>query len=76
MKRVYARGGVAERLNALVLKTSVRASVPGVRIPPPPRNSLGRLLGAFVVYRGYVFEFWPSIEMYWTSFCPQALYYV
>ena len=22
------------------------------RTPPPPRNSLGRLLGAFVVYRG------------------------
>ncbi len=29
-------GQVAERLNALVLKTSVRASVPWVRIPPCP----------------------------------------
>ena len=29
-------GGVAERTNATVLKTVVRASVPGVRIPPPP----------------------------------------
>ena len=30
------RGGMAEWLNALVLKTSERASVPGVRIPVPP----------------------------------------
>ena len=29
-------GGVAEWLNAAVLKTVERASVPGVRIPPPP----------------------------------------
>ena len=29
-------GGVAERSNALVLKTRVRASGPRVRIPPPP----------------------------------------
>ncbi len=29
-------GGVAEWLNAAVLKTVVRESVPWVRIPPPP----------------------------------------
>ena len=29
-------GGVAERLKATVLKTVVRATVPGVRIPPSP----------------------------------------
>ena len=29
-------GGVAERLNAPVLKTGVGASPPWVRIPPPP----------------------------------------
>ena len=55
-KRVYARGGVAERLNALVLKTSIPSRVSGVRIPPPPRNSLERLLGAFVVYGGIYIE--------------------
>lgn len=32
----YAAGGVAERLNASVLKTDVLERVPGVRIPPPP----------------------------------------
>ena len=31
-------GGVAERLNALVLKTSILERVSGVRIPPPPQN--------------------------------------
>ena len=31
-------GGVAEWLNALVLKTSVPSRVPGVRISPPPPN--------------------------------------
>ncbi len=29
-------GGVAERLNALVLKTSIPSRVSRVRIPPPP----------------------------------------
>ncbi len=29
-------GGVAERLNAPVLKTGIRESVSRVRIPPPP----------------------------------------
>ena len=33
------RGGVAERLNALVLKTSRGESLSGVRIPPPPPHS-------------------------------------
>src|ERR1700685_2002070 len=34
---IRAPGGVAERLNATVLKTVVRATpVPRVRIPPPP----------------------------------------
>ncbi len=33
-----ALGGVAERLNASVLKTEVLATVPGVRIPPPPQS--------------------------------------
>ena len=33
---IYKCGWVAEWLNALVLKTSERASVPGVRIPPHP----------------------------------------
>lgn len=32
-------GGVAERLNASVLKTDVLVRVPGVRIPPPPLNN-------------------------------------
>ena len=37
------RGGVAERLNAAVLKTVVRATpVPWVRIPPPPPVRLRR----------------------------------
>ena len=31
-------GGVAERLNAPVLKTGVLERVPGVRIPPPPQR--------------------------------------
>ena len=33
-------GGVAEWLNALVLKTSVSSRAPGVRIPPPPQLAL------------------------------------
>jgi hypothetical protein len=35
-------GGVPERLNGAVSKTVVRASVPRVRIPPPPLLWLGR----------------------------------
>lgn len=35
-KEAACCGGVAEWLNAAVLKTVERASVPGVRIPPPP----------------------------------------
>src|SRR5438309_6792444 len=33
----YCIGGVAERLNAAVLKTAEAARLPWVRIPPPPR---------------------------------------
>ena len=33
-------GGVAERFIAPVLKTDVRESVPGVRIPPPPPRKI------------------------------------
>ena len=36
VETVARRGGVAEWLNAAVLKTVERANVPGVRIPPPP----------------------------------------
>ena len=32
----YSSGGVVEWFKALVLKTSVSARVPWVRIPPPP----------------------------------------
>lgn len=32
----YKQGGVPERLIGAVLKTVERASVPWVRIPPPP----------------------------------------
>jgi hypothetical protein len=35
---------VAERLNALVLKTSVGESLPWVRIPPPPPQNSFNLL--------------------------------
>ena len=31
-------GGVPERLKGPVLKTGVRETVPGVRIPPPPSS--------------------------------------
>ncbi|MEY4933735.1 MAG: hypothetical protein RIS64_94 [Bacteroidota bacterium] len=35
----YKNGGMAEWFNAAVLKTAVRESAPGVRIPvPPPCN--------------------------------------
>ena len=37
-------GGVAEWLKALVSKTSVRETVPGVRISPPPHLKLPLLL--------------------------------
>ena len=40
-KEASCCGGVAEWLNAAVLKTVERASVPGVRIPPPPPPSQG-----------------------------------
>ena len=44
-------GGVPERLIGAVLKTVVRASVPWVRIPPPPpfRKSLKRLFFSMVL---------------------------
>ncbi len=35
------KGGVAERLNAPVLKTGIRFGVSRVRIPPPPLAALG-----------------------------------
>jgi hypothetical protein len=38
-------GGVAERLNAPVLKTGWPARVTGVRIPPPPLGQAGRRPG-------------------------------
>lgn len=41
----YYNGGVAERLNASVLKTDVLVRVPGVRIPPPPLYSTGTTNG-------------------------------
>ena len=33
---MYPRGGMRERLKRVVLKTTVRETVPGVRIPLPP----------------------------------------
>ena len=47
-------GGVPERLIGAVLKTVERASVPWVRIPPPPpfRKSLKRLFFSVCEYRG------------------------
>ena len=41
-------GGVPERLIGAVLKTVERASVPWVRIPPPP-NLKATLKGGFLV---------------------------
>ena len=41
-------GGVAEWSNALVLKTSVRESVPWVRIPPPPPLTI--ILSFYIIY--------------------------
>lgn len=42
VKMMRLVGGLAERLNALVLKTSEGASPPRVRIPdPPPRDTNG-----------------------------------
>ena len=36
------RGGMRERLKRVVLKTTVRETVPGVRIPlPPPETQAG-----------------------------------
>ena len=46
-KNVYiicGSGGVAEWLNAPVLKTDVGESLPWVRIPPPPPQFLSKLL--------------------------------
>ena len=43
--RKYSRGGMREWLKRAVLKTAVRETVPGVRIPVPPPSSL-----AFAVY--------------------------
>ena len=40
-----ALGGVREWLNRAVSKTVVRATVPRVRIPPPPLSALERVLG-------------------------------
>jgi hypothetical protein len=42
-ERRESRGGMAERLMAMVLKTIVAATSPGVRIPlPPPATHEGR----------------------------------
>ena len=49
-------GGVPERLIGAVLKTVERASVPWVRIPPPPpfRKSLKRLFfSAFLEFQNF-----------------------
>jgi hypothetical protein len=40
IKAVKSLGGMAERLNALVLKTSIGESLSGVRIPLPPHKKL------------------------------------
>ncbi len=68
----YPCGGVAEWLNAPVLKTGVHGSVPGVRIPPPPpfwklsRNiilgyisadTIGRLIKISFSYQEPVYKF-------------------
>lgn len=45
----YAAGGVAERLNASVLKTDVLERVPGVRIPPPPLANSNIMPETFVL---------------------------
>ena len=45
-------GGVPERLIGAVLKTVVRASVPWVRIPPPP-NLKATFQGGF--FNGFLF---------------------
>ena len=41
-------GGMAERLKAAVLKTAVRGTVPGVRIPLPPPAFAPLRLAAFL----------------------------
>ena len=47
----YKRGGMAERLNALVLKTSKGSNLSRVRIPVPPPHSaifFGSFLGLVI----------------------------
>ena len=55
----YAAGGVAERLNASVLKTDVLERVPGVRIPPPPLSNSPLNLQGFLYLVGDVLRFPP-----------------
>lgn len=38
---ITKNGGLAERSNATVLKTVLRGTVTGVRIPEPPLRNLG-----------------------------------
>src|SRR5688572_17032087 len=49
---VHRPGGVAERLNAPVLKTGRPARVSGVRIPPPPFRESTRAGGCTFTSRG------------------------
>ena len=50
-------GSVAERLNAVVLKTTELARVPGVRIPPDPFGALAQLVRVPACHAGgYGFE--------------------
>lgn len=54
-------GGVPERLIGAVLKTVVRASVPWVRIPPPPFLSLHFCEGFLVHTWRYWWNFGCSL---------------
>ena len=58
---MFTCGGVAEWLNAVVLKTIESARAPGVRIPPPPPKNLDNEVPKFFwVSNKYSSESWPS----------------
>ena len=58
-------GGVPERLIGAVLKTVVRASVPWVRIPPPPpfKSPNHKGLGLFILYTMCIIMVWQTFVL-------------
>ena len=49
---LFKTGGLAEWFIATVLKTVVRESGPGVRLPQPPQQKPDKLSGFFVFHKG------------------------